>query len=109
MGLSRTVVVAFCTVAIFAFGGGAAFAGELKGPPYQGAPVPGGITNESNMTGAATNARSLCAFSGLNDYDSLIGQNDKQTQTPADGPAGAPGRGFEVAPGVVVSCRGNTG
>ncbi len=69
--------------------------------------MPGG----TNSTPAPSHARSECAYSGLNDYDSDLGQNEKQVQTPADGPPGAPGLGFtiEVAPGVTItlSCRGN--
>ncbi|MDX6413039.1 MAG: hypothetical protein QOH23_449 [Gaiellaceae bacterium] len=38
--------------------------------------------------------------------DPATGQTSKITQTPADGPPGAPGHGFEVAPGVIVSCKG---
>ena len=105
--LERLSSVVLCAAVLAAVGAGAAAAGEVKGPPYQGAPVPGGIVDESNATAAPSHARSLCAFSGLNDFDSDLGQNSKQTQTPADGPAGAPGQGFEIAPGVVVSCRGN--
>ena len=104
----RLLAVVFCAAAIVGVGATGALAGEIKGPPYKGEPVAGGIGNESNSTGAVTNGHaSLCAFSGLNDYDSEEGQNVKQTQTPADGPPGAPGHGIEVAPGVIVSCRGN--
>lgn len=101
------LAVVLSAVVVLGLSAGSAFAGEIKGPPYQGDPVPGGIGNESNSTPATTVAHSLCAFSGLNDYDSLIGQTSKPTQTPADGPAGAPGQGLQVAPGVFVSCRGN--
>jgi hypothetical protein len=104
--MRNKVAVGFCALVVAGLGAGAALGGELKGPPYQGDPVSGGIANATNSTPIA-NAHSLCAFSGLNDYDSDFGQTSKQTQTPADGPAGAPGHGFELAPGVVVSCRGN--
>ncbi|MEO5577336.1 MAG: hypothetical protein ABIR67_14410 [Gaiellaceae bacterium] len=104
--IKRLLAVTLCAAAVLGVSVSAALAGEVKGPPYQGAPVAGGIVTPANATGA-THARSLCAFSGLNDYDSLIGQNSKQVQTPADGPPGAPGLGLEIFPGVVVSCRGN--
>ena len=107
--MRTTVAAAICAMLVAGLGAGAAFAGEIKGPPYQGQPVPGGIGNETNSTPAGTVAHSLCAFSGLNDFDSTLGQNSKQTQTPADGPAGAPGHGFEIVPGVFVSCKGNAG
>jgi hypothetical protein len=105
--MRNKVAVAVCAVVVAGLGSGSALAGELKGPPYQGAPVPGGVADETNSTAAPAHANSLCAFSGLNDYDSSIGQTTKQTQTPADNSPGAPGLGFQVAPGVVVSCRGN--
>jgi hypothetical protein len=105
--MRNKIAAALCAAAVAAIGASAALAGEIKGPPYQGAPVPGGIADETNTTPAGTKAHSLCAFSGLNDFDSTLGQTSKQTQTPADGPAGAPGHGFELIPGVIVSCRGN--
>ena len=104
--MRNKIAAALCAAVVAGVGASAALAGEIKGPPYQGDPVAGGIGNDTNTTPAG-NAHSLCAFSGLNDFDSSFGQTSKQTQTPADGPAGAPGHGFELAPGVVVSCRGN--
>ena len=85
----------------------AALAGEVKGPPYTGDPVSGGITNDTNATAGPLHAHSLCAFSGLNDFDSDLGQTSKPTQTPADNAPGSPGLGFELFAGVVISCRGN--
>ena len=106
--MKRLIVVAATAAVLVGAGASGALAGEIKGPPYKGDPVAGGIGNEENSTGAATNANSLCAFSGLNDYDSEIGQNDRQTQTPKDSPfPGAPGHGFSPAPGVLVSCNGH--
>jgi len=108
MSKTLLLVAALCAVVVAAIGASSAVAGEIKGPPYQGPPVAGGIGDASNSTAAVTNGHaSICAFSGLNDFDSLEGQTTKQTQTPADGPHGAPGHGLEVAPGVFVSCRGN--
>jgi hypothetical protein len=104
----RLFAVTAAVAALSVVGATGALAGEIKGPPYQGPPVAGGIGDASNSTAAVTNGHaSICAFSGLNDFDSLEGQTTKQTQTPADGPHGAPGLGLEVAPGVFVSCRGN--
>ena len=101
----RLLAAVFCAAAIVGVGATGALAGEIKGPPYAGAPVPGGV---GDPTSAVTKGHaSLCAFSGLNDFDSEEGQTAKRTQTPADGPSGAPGHGFEVAPGFIVSCRGN--
>jgi hypothetical protein len=55
----------------------AALAGEVKGPPGT-TPTSGGITN---TTGAPAHANSICAFNGLNDYDSLEGQNEFHVQS----------------------------
>ena len=107
--MKRLFVVATFVAALTGAGATGALAGEVKGPPYQGDPVPGGIATPDNSTPATLGGRaqSLCAYSGLNDFDSNIGQTSKQTQTPADGPPGAPGHGIEIAPGVFVSCKGN--
>jgi hypothetical protein len=105
---TRLFAVTAAAAALSVVGATGALAGEIKGPPYKGPPVAGGIGDASNSTAAVTNGHaSICAFSGLNDFDSVEGQTTKPTQTPADGPHGAPGLGFEVAPGVIVSCRGN--
>ena len=82
-------------------------AGEVKGPPRQ--------INNTNDTGALDHARSACAASGLNDYDQLEGQNERQTQTASDS-----WRYYGLnhgAPGIIVidgqrfpgACRGNAG
>ena len=97
---TKSFAAVLCATAVAGIGASAALAGEVKGAPYAGAPVAGGIANETNSTGAAAHASSLCAFSGLNDYDSNLGQNSKPTQTPADAPPGEPGLGVEV------NCRG---
>jgi hypothetical protein len=91
MRTKSTLATAICTVAIAAVGvgGGVAFAGEVKGPPTGGAP------NTNYNTNATSHANSICAFSGLNDFQN--GQTTSQTQTPHDGPPGTPGeacRGF---------------
>ena len=106
MRLKAGIATLSCVVMTGALGAGAAFAGEVKGPPYKGEPVSGGLTSNIPAT-ADHKAKSLCAFSGLNDFDADEGQTTKQTQTPADGAPGAPGHGTEVAPGIFISCRGN--
>ena len=81
---------------VLSLGASAALAGEVKGPPTGGAP------NTNYNTAATSHANSACVFSGLNDFQN--GQTDKQTQTPADGPPGAPGHGAgEEFP---IGCRG---
>jgi hypothetical protein len=109
MGRTRQLVVAACAVA--AVGAGSALAGEVKGPPYQGDPVPGGIGTSANETAAEAHSHSLCSFSGLNDYDADLGQNDRQTQTPKDAAPGSAAHGWTITiPGVgevTISCNPN--
>lgn len=77
---------------LVAAGTGGAFAGEVKGPP--------GTPDNTTRTGAPDHANSACAFSGLNDLDSLdpVGQTSSQVQTAADSwkfyglPKGSPGK-----------------
>jgi hypothetical protein len=112
MSKTLLLVAALCAVVVAAIGASSAVAGEIKGPPYQGPPVAGGIGDASNSTAAVTNGHaSICAFSGLNDFDSELGQTDRQTQTPKDAAPGSAAHGWtiEVAPGVTitVSCNKN--
>lgn len=84
-----------CALSVAGAGATAAMAGEVIGPP-------GGGTSD---TAAPTHANSICAFSGLNDYNQ--GQTVSIVQTAADSfkyyglPPGTPG----------TACRGgsNTG
>lgn len=86
---------------IVGVGAGSAFAGEVKGPPGGG----------GGETAAPGHAKSLCAFSGLNDYDPNVGQNDRQTQTPKDAAPGSPAKGWTITiPGVgevTIACNPN--
>ena len=72
------LTLAVCAVAVSGLSAGAALAGEVKGPPGDGTTKPGGNTN---VTAAPAHANSICAFSGLNDYDSLEGQNEFHVQS----------------------------
>lgn len=89
--MKRLVVIAVSAAVLGFTGGGAAFAGEVKGPPNQ--------IDNTNKTGALDHARSACAASGLNDFDTLDpeGQMVSQVQTAADSwkfyglPKGSPG------------------
>jgi hypothetical protein len=85
--MKRLLAIATCVVALGAAG---AYAGEVKGPPNQ--------TDNTNETGALDHARSACAASGLNDFDTTDpGQVSSQVQTAADSwkfyhlPKGTPG------------------
>jgi hypothetical protein len=98
--LAKRVWVAVSVAAIvLSLSAGAAFAGEVKGPPGQ--------IDNTNTTGALEHANSACAASGLNDLDTAEGQNVSQVQTAADSwkyyglPKGAPGK--------LGLCRGGTG
>jgi hypothetical protein len=96
--MKRLIVVA-ASIAVFGTAGATgALAGEVKGPPTGGTPA----TNFN--TAATSHANSACVFSGLNDF--INGQTDKQTQTPADGPPGAPGHG--AGPEFPIGCRGGS-
>lgn len=89
MVVKRLLAVAVCAAALVGVSAGEALAGEVKGPP--------GILDNTNETGALDHARSACAASGLNDFDSEEGQNVSQVQTAADSwkyyelPKGSPG------------------
>jgi len=82
VGKKRLLAVAVSAAALAGVGASAAFAGEVKGPPGS-TPTPGG---NPDKTAAFTNSNSACSASGLNDFDSLEGQNERITQTPRDVP-----------------------
>ena len=93
---NRFATAVSATAVVLCLSAGAAFAGEVKGPP--------GTINNTNVTAAPAHANSACAFSGLNDYNN--GQTASQVQTAADSwryyglPHGAPGK--------LGLCRGGT-
>jgi hypothetical protein len=66
--MRKKVAAAVCVLALLALSASSALAGEVKGPPGSG----GGSTQ------APQHAKSLCAFSGLNDLEQ--GQTQTQTQ-----------------------------
>ena len=94
-GKRSILATAACTVAVVGAGAGAAFAGEVKGPP--GTPGVIGSGSEEN-TGAPAHASSICAFSGLNDFRAENGQIIFHVQSPGQEhrlgftPAGVPGK-----------------
>jgi hypothetical protein len=73
------MLAAMCAVAVASGSTGAAFAGEVKGPP--GTPGKFGSGSEQE-TGAPKHANSICAFSGLNDFREKNGQIEVITQSP---------------------------
>jgi len=76
--MRRYLTAAVLAVLMVMASAGAAFAGEVKGPPGDG------TTHNTNVTGALDHANSACAASGLNDWDPDEGQNESQVQTAAD-------------------------
>jgi hypothetical protein len=98
--MSRRLLNALvATLLVFALGASTVLAGEVKGPPNQ--------IDNTDTTGALDHAKSACAASGLNDFDSEAGQNVSQVQTAADSWKyyGLP----KGAPGTLGLCRGGTG
>jgi hypothetical protein len=95
--MRRLLTIAICVGALVGVPASGAFAGEVKGPPR--------VVDNTNETGALDHARSACAASGLNDFDSDAGQNVSQVQTAADSWKyyGLP----KGAPGTLGLCRGN--
>jgi hypothetical protein len=93
------IAAVLCSAAVASASAGAAFAGEVIGPP--GTPgVPG--SGSGIETAAPAHANSICAFSGLNDFRN--GQNVSIVQSPGQivssgsGPPGVPGQ----------ACRGGS-
>jgi hypothetical protein len=90
---------ALCAIAVVGAGAGAAFAGEVKGPP--GTPGVIGSGSQTN-TQAPAHANSICAFSGLNDFRAENGPIAFIVQSP-----GEEVRTHETPPGIPgLACRG---
>jgi hypothetical protein len=74
MRFKSFLTAALCAAVLAGGSVSAALAGEVKGPPGSLATAqPGGNPDE---TGALDNANSICAANGLNDFDTLEGQNE---------------------------------
>jgi hypothetical protein len=100
LSTKRTLASAICALAMLGATTGAAFAGEVKGPP--GTPGEFGSGSEED-TQAPTHARSICAFSGLNDFREENGQIEVITQSP-----GTEHRLGHTPPGVPgMACNGH--
>jgi hypothetical protein len=86
MDKRRFLAAAFCA-AVFAGTAGAAFAGEVKGPPGTGARTQEQV--DLIRTGAPAHSQSICSYNGLNDM--IVGQGpiDSIVQTPHN--QGSPG------------------
>lgn len=77
--ISRTLATGLCAFALVGASASSALAGEVKGPP--GTPGKLGSGSEQD-TQAPTHAKSICAFSGLNDFRAENGQIEVITQSP---------------------------
>ncbi len=84
---TRSLLVAVGSAATIVVGSaGAAFAGEVTGPP--GTPNVAG-SGSGVRTGAPAHANSICAYNGLNDMNPDQGQISSIVQTPHN--QGSPG------------------
>lgn len=98
MRITRVVAVGLGTAALIISGSGAAFAGEVQGPPEDGfatgdwTPVAGYVM------------KSICAFSGLNAF-----HEGKDAVFPAVQSYGMGVRIGEPGPNPGESCNGHTG
>jgi hypothetical protein len=101
--MNRFFTAVACAAALFCIGATGALAGEVKGPP---SPCVNGVcAPNTNETQGPAHAASLCSYSGLNDY--INGQTDRKVQTPKDAAPGSAAHGWEVAPGVILTCNPN--
>jgi hypothetical protein len=86
-----TLVVAVFGAVLVGGGSGAAFAGEVTGPP--GTPDVAG-SGSGVRTGAPAHANSICAYNGLNDMNPAQGPISVIVQTPhTQGSPGDAGHG----------------
>jgi hypothetical protein len=105
---------ALCVVVFAAVSAaGAAFAGEVKGPP--GTPDPTNpIPGTSGPTQGPAHANSACVFSGLNDLNVGQGPTDFIVQSPGQDirtgltPPGVPGHGLGPDSPFPNGCRGGS-
>jgi hypothetical protein len=99
--LKRVALAVSLTAVVLSLTASAVLAGEVKGPP-----APPDVQNTNYNTAATSHANSACVFSGLNDHTPGQGPTDTQTQTPHDGPPGAPGHG--AGDDFPIGCRGGS-
>ena len=97
----KELAAGICAAVSLGLTAGAAFAGEVKGPPASGPRTQEQV--DAHATGAPAHSNSICSFSGLNDM--IVGQGpiDFHVQSPGQdvrngGPPGIPG----------VACHGGS-
>jgi hypothetical protein len=97
----RSMLVAVLCAAVLAGTAGAAFAGEVKGPPGTGPRTQEQV--DAIRTAAPAHSNSICSYSGLNDM--IVGQG------PIDFIVQSPGQNVRNggAPGIPgVACHGGS-
>jgi len=83
---TRSMLAALCVAAFVGVSAGAAFAGEVQGPPG----TPGvAFSGSGKSTGAPAHANSICAYNGLNDMNPAQGPIGSIVQNPHN--QGSPG------------------
>ena len=97
MGMRRMLAVASFAAVVVGVTAGAAFAGEVKGPP--GTPdTPRTLEQvQAIRTGAPAHSQSICSYNGLNDMVLGQGPIHEIVQTPHN--QGAPGEAVAGAAG----------
>jgi hypothetical protein len=105
--MRRTLAAAMCAAVVAALSAGAAFAGEVTGPP--GTPNVAG-SGSGVRTHAPQHSQSICSYNGLNDMNPNQGPIDSIVQTPHNqgvpGQAGA-GPSGSGTPGAPTCGRGS--
>jgi hypothetical protein len=94
MGRQSFFAAAVCAVAVAGACAGAAFAGEVQGPPG----TPGvAFSGSGDRTGAPAHSNSICSYNGLNDMNPQQGPINSIVQTPHN--QGTPGEAGADAAG----------
>jgi hypothetical protein len=92
--MRKKLAAGICAAAFLSLTAGAAFAGEVKGPPATGPQTQEQV--DAKATAAPAHSNSICSFSGLNDMIPGQGPIDFHVQSPGQdvrngGPPGIPG------------------
>ena len=94
----RLLAVAVCTAALVGASAGAAFGGEVKGPPGSG----------TKNLAATSHANSICVFSGLNDNPGSTDPENPGGRVQSYGFSVVSKGGKGLAPSPGVACRGGS-
>jgi hypothetical protein len=98
----KRVAAGICAAVFLSLSAGAAFAGEVKGPPGTGPRTQEQV--DAIATAAPAHSNSICSFSGLNDMIPGQGPIDFHVQSP-----GQDVRTGETPPGIPgLACHGGS-